>query len=176
MQVYRQDSIHGIHKVVLLIESITDQTKFKEAEKQLNEMLSSIVELLSEAYHRMINLNMIEGLALEQKEFLSSFLYLKHQFEENPDLMPIYYEASGSVYQTHFPTRFGKPGVYWADFEHTPNNGEQTDAAPRDCYDIYLKCRDVRSSLIRLEDLISVFIAKNDNETTGEIDIGILTY
>lgn len=116
MQVYRQDSIHGMHKVVLLIESITDQSKFKAVQQELREMIRCVVELLSEAYHRMTALKMTDTLALEQKEFLFSFLYLKHRLDENPDLMPIYYEASGSIYQTRFPTKFGKPGVYWADF------------------------------------------------------------
>ena len=130
MQVYRQDSIHGIHKVVLLIESITDQSKFKAVQQELREMIRCVAELLSEAYHRMTALKMTDTLALEQKEFLFSFLYLKHQLDENPDLTPIYYEASGSIYQTRFPTKFGKPGVYWADFAHTPNNGKYRAISP----------------------------------------------
>ena len=75
MQVYRQDSIHGIHKVVLLIESITDQSKFKAVQQELREMINCVVELLFEAYHRMTALKMTDTLALEQKEFLFSFLY-----------------------------------------------------------------------------------------------------
>ena len=93
-------------------------------------MIRCVVELLSEAYHRMTALKMTDTLALEQKEFLFSFLYLKHQLDENPDLMPIYYEASGSIYQTRFPTKFGKPGVYRADFAHTPNNGKYRAISP----------------------------------------------
>lgn len=75
MQVYRQDSIHGIHKALLLMEGITDQTKFLAVKKELSEILGSIVQLLSETYARMNTLGMLQRLSQEQKDFLFSFLY-----------------------------------------------------------------------------------------------------
>ena len=75
MQVYRQDPIHGIHKALLLMEGITDQTKFLAVKKELSEFLGSIVQLLSEAYARMNKLGMLQRLSQEQKDFLFSFLY-----------------------------------------------------------------------------------------------------
>ena len=75
MQVYRQDSIHGIHKALLLMEGITDQTKFLAVKKELSEILGSIAQLLSEAYARMNTLGMLQRLSQEQKDFLFSFLY-----------------------------------------------------------------------------------------------------
>lgn len=160
MQVYRQDSIHGIHKALLLMEGITDQTKFLTVKKELSEILGSIVQLLSEAYARMNTLGMLQRLSQEQKDFLFSFLYLKDQMAQTPTLVPIYYEASGGVYETRFPTKFGRPGVYWADFTHVPGQDEHSETASRQYYDTYLKCRDVYDSLVRLEDFIKVFIER----------------
>lgn len=160
MQVYRQDSLHGIQKALLLMERITDQTKFSAAEEELKEILGSIVQLISEAYARMNTLGMLGRLAQEQKDFLFSFLYLKDQMAQTPGLVPIYYEAAGGVYETRFPTKFGKPGVYWADFEHVEHRGEYSEITSRQYYDTYLKCRDVYSSLLRLEDFITVFIER----------------
>lgn len=160
MQVYRQDSIHGIHKALLLMEGITDQTKFLTVKKELSEILGSIVQLLSEAYARMNTLGMLQRLSQEQKDFLFSFLYLKDQMAQSPTLVPIYYEASGGVYETRFPTKFGRPGVYWADFTHVAGQDEHSETASRQYYDTYLKCRDVYDSLVRLEDFIKVFIER----------------
>ena len=79
---------------------------------------------------------------------------------QSPTLVPIYYEASGGVYETRFPTKFGRPGVYWADFTHVPGQDEHSETASRQYYDTYLKCRDVYDSLVRLEDFIKVFIER----------------
>ncbi|HJC71255.1 MAG TPA: hypothetical protein H9698_00475 [Candidatus Ruthenibacterium merdavium] len=47
-------------------------------------MIRCVAELLSEAYHRMTALKMTDTLALERKEFLFSFLYLKHSWTKTP--------------------------------------------------------------------------------------------
>ena len=86
----------------------------------------------------------------EGKEFFLAFVYLNNQIKHDLSLELFYFEVCGSIYPMRFPFRFGPPGVVWGDF---PDHGRSREAK-REYYDQYLKLKDVKKSLIKLDELL----------------------
>lgn len=148
--IYFNACFRGFNKVYKLLDQITDNTKFELVEEELHDDLLALIHYVGDIYARLKDKKVLKELSKEKVEYFLSFVYLNNQLKHDAALNVIYYEVAGSMFPMFFPMNFGNPGVLWADFE---DHGQRREAK-REYYDLYLKNKDVRSTLENLEKIV----------------------
>lgn len=147
--IYIQSIHRSINEAIKLLDSITDNTKFDCVRGALFDNIVSVIHFAGDIYPRIKKCSMWNTWS-EGKEFFLAFVYLNNQIKHDLSLELFYFEVCGSIYPMRFPFRYGPPGVVWADF---PDHGKSREAK-REYYDQYLKLKDVKKSLIKLDALL----------------------
>lgn len=147
--VYFQAMQRSIDKAVELIDSITDNMQFDNVREILFDAIVAVIHLAGDIYPRIKDCSAWSKCD-EEKEFFLAFIYLNNQIKHDLALEMFYYEVYCSSFPAQFPFRLGQPGVVWADF---PDHGKSREAK-REYYDRFLKHKDVKESLKRLNDLL----------------------
>ena len=147
--VYFQAIQRSISKSIEVIDSITDNTQFEANREALFDSIVAVIHLVGDIHPRIKKCD-IWNTWKEEKEFFLAFAYLNNQIKHDLSLEIFYYEVCGSTFPMRFPYRFGPPGVSWSDF---PDHG-QSKKAKREYYDRFLKHKDVKESLKKLDNLL----------------------
>ena len=150
MDIYFNACFRGFNKVYKLLDQITDNTKFDLVEEELHDDLLALIHYVGDIYARLKDKKILNKLSKEEVECFLSFVYLNNQLKHDAALNVIYYEVAGSMYPMVYPMNYGDPEVYWAEFE---DHGQSREAK-REYYDLYLKNKEVRSTLEILEKII----------------------
>lgn len=147
--IYIQSIHRSINQTIELLDSITDNTKFDRVRDSLFDNVVAVIHFAGDIYPRIKKYDEWNTWS-EEKEFFLAFVYLNNQIKHDLSLGLFYYEVCGSSYPMRFPYRYGPPGVVWADFQ---DHGKSREAK-REYYDQHLKLKDVKKSLIKLDELL----------------------
>lgn len=147
--IYIQSIHRSISQALELLDSITDNTKFDCVRPSLFDNIVAVIHFAGDIYPRIKKYNVWNTWS-EEKEFFLAFVYINNQIKHDLSLELFYFEVCGSSFPMSFPFRFGPPGVVWTDF---PDHGKSREAK-REYYDQYLKFKDVKKSLIKLDELL----------------------
>ena len=143
---YYKNAILNIEKAVEEINKISDNEMFSVLRDELNRTIVNAVGSIAMYYERM-DYNV---LLQEDDDYLRAFAYLNNQLKHDKSLDIVYYDVSGNIFPIFFPMRFGKPGVFWADF---PNNGRANSRGKREHYDTLLKNKDIERSFLKVKEI-----------------------
>lgn len=140
-------ALFDIESAIRTIDSISENTKFKELQMSIITSIHNAVHAIVDYYER------IDKSILEKKEdtLFRAFMYLNNQLKHDKELEFVTYNVSGSMFPIFFPFRSGPPGVNWADFK---DNGKAEARGKREHYEDMLMNKDVRKSLEMARDII----------------------
>lgn len=150
MSVYLQATKRAISKSVMLLDSITDNSKFEIVREELGDELIALVHFVGDIYARMSSSNVWQDMLGDDKGLIFAFAYLNNQIKHDLNLEFISYEVNEARFPMSFPFRFGQPGACWSNFK---DHG-QSRKAKREYYEIFLMHKDIRCTLLNLAEVL----------------------
>lgn len=127
------------------MESISDNECFYNNKESLTASLIDCVHAIADCYER--NKTNLSGV---EKELILAFCYLNNQLKHDITLEVFSEPIYSAILPTRLPLRLGATtcSITWIDFD---DHGKAWAEAKREHYDIYLKQKDVKETLLNVK-------------------------